>query len=754
MAKNGRKMSDEQLLALVAQLEKSALGSPVSSGASVGGIYSSDSSQMTTLEVDRYNALNYYFARPFGNEVDNQSQYVSPDLRDTVDWMMPQLMRIFGATDTPAAFDPEGSDDTDQAALETAAVNHVFMRLNPGFFILHDFIKDALLLRNGYVKTYLEEKKHAKTERYSGLTEIELTMLLDEGGDDVEVIEQNERQIQNPMDQEMFMQMPGGPQPQPQPGQPAQQGQPGQPQQAPATPQPSGGITVFDVVLRRKRTEKTITVECAPPEEILVSPETGTEMDKSPFVCHKTTKPRSDLIDEGYDADDVNAAEAGRPGWMDIDALARNVVTDQFSVDDNQAADRSMQMVEVRDVVMRLDWDDDGIAELRHILIVGDKVLENEEMEESMYSSGVPWRMPHRHTGISMYDLLADIQLLKSQLTREGLTNLRLANAGRVAVDWRNCNLSDLLNVRAGGVVRTNGNPASVLMPLQHPTNLIEQVIPMIEYADKWRQFRTGVGEQTVGLDADALQNQTKGAVLAGLEAASLKIELVARCLAEGVKDIFLKIHALMIRHQDQDMQFQMAGKWVTVNPSSWRPRTRVAVNVGLGTGTRETQRANLAMVGTMQEKLAAFQLVGPKQAYETFKEGMRILGYDRPERFAMDPSSAEYQQYQQQHPPQQAPVVQAAQMRAHAAQAQAQASVQKANAEVQAAQAKGQREMLHDAVQQHEDRQVQMSQQDMQMVIAFIRALGPIVAAQLKQDPNVDAGQVLRRDLSSAEGQ
>ncbi len=538
------KMTDEELLALIASNERSALGSSVAAGSAVGTTFYNSAQATTTLEIDRYNALNTYFARPLGNEVENQSSVVLPELRDTVEWIKPQLMRVFVASGTPCVFDPECEEDVEQAQVETEGVNHVFMKLNDGLFIIHDFITDALLLRNGYTKTWVEDRETSKRESYSGLTQDQVMELLSDKEDEkIEVLEQREYPID----------LPASVIPQPAPPPP----QPGQPPQPPPMP-PQGPMTVFDLKIRRTKKEKVIRCVCVPPEEMLISPMAKANLDESPFTCHKTEKTRSDLISDGIDAQLVNSASTGRPNWMEMDALARDVVVDQMTMDN--PADKSMQTIEVRDVAIRCDWDGDGIAELRQVLVVGDKIASNEEIEESPFAAAVSKRMPHRHTGVSLYDELADIQVIKSELMRGGLNNLRLANNGRTAVDWKNCNLTDLMDSRAGGVIRTNGPPSQVLMPFTHPSNIMEQVIPTMQYVDTWREFRTGVGKDSMGLDADALQNVTKGAALAGMAAAGLKIEMMARCLAEGIKDTFLKIHALMVRHQDQKMQFQMRG--------------------------------------------------------------------------------------------------------------------------------------------------------------------------------------------------
>lgn len=733
------KMTDEGLLQLIAAYERASLGSSVAAGATISTTVFPSQQQMTTLEIDRYNALNMYWGRPLGNEVENRSQVVLPELRDTIEWIMPQLMRMFVASKEVCRFEPESEADEPQAEMETAVVNHVFMKMNNGFFILHDFFKDALLMRNGYANVYFKEEEHVGVERYSGLTEIELTKLLaDMSDEDTDILEQREYT----MDVPLMAPAPG------------------------ATPDPTLPVAkfpVFDIKIRRTETKGSVCVECLPPEEVFVSPRARESCDGIPFVMHKTETPRSELIADGYDRDIVDALPTGRPAWLEMDALARNQVLDQLSVEN--PADKSMQTVEVRKVTMLVDFDGDGIAELRSILVAGDKILDNDEIEEGPLASCSPIRMPHRHTGISYYDLLADIQVIKTTLFRQGLDNLYLANNTRTAVDWKNVSIDDLLTSRPGGLIRTNGDPHGVLMQFSQESNIVEQVMPALEYMDQMRANRTGLGKGMAGLDADELQNVTKGGQLAAMSAASLKVELVARLLAEGVKEIFTKIHGCLIRHQDEPMQFELSGKWVEVDPSSWRRRTKVSVNVGLGSGNREEMRTNLQMLGQAQAGLAQLGLVGPKQAYATFKQMAEALGFNQPELYAMDPDSPEYQQHMAQmasqpHPPD--PMVQAAQIRAQTEVQKAQSAdqreilklqgqLQQAQADAQAAQSKAQAELEHAALSTHADYKTQLADQQSAMDQTIVKTLGGIIAQQLKGQ-QANAGQVLDQDFQVAQ--
>ncbi len=761
-APNGKQMTDDELLHLVGQYEKQALGSSTATGTVVTGTTYPNGDQMTTLEVDRFNALNAYAARPLGNEVENRSQVVIPELRDTVEWIMPQLMRIFVGSKTPCRFDARGPDDVDQAQHETDAVNHVFMKENNGFFVLHDFIKDALLLRNSYAKVDTEEKTETGVEKYTGVFETELPRILtEEHGETIEIIGQSEYTVT----------IPPPIQPPPMPGQP--------PQPAP----PPMTAQCFDIQIRRKKTKKQTKVMCIPPEEMRVHSGARGSLGDVPFAGHMTNKTRSELIIDGFKKEVVDTIPPGKMNFLEMDSLARNVVTDQLNAD--SPADFSMQEVEFRDYAVKVDYDGDGVAELRRIKIAGDVILENEEIDETPFASGSAIRMPHRHTGISYYDLLVDLQVIKTQLFRAGLDNLYLANNERVAVDWQNVNIDDLLTSRPGGVVRTKGNPAEAIMPMQTASNITEQVIPALQYTDSLREMRTGVGRDTMGLDADALQNVTKGGQLAGMAAASMKIYMVARLLAEGVKEIFSKLHGEMVRNQDQEFFFEVANQWVTADPTSWRKRSLVTVNVGLGSANREEGRANLGLLQGMQQQLQPFGLIAPSHAYNVFKLGVNLLGYENASEFAMDPKSPAYAQHQkemqlqQQHAPPN-PAVQVAQIKAQSDQAVAQGQAQRdilklqgqlavAQGNLSAANARAQAEMqhaagqamldrthealleqhsrTHEAVQGNVERQNDVADINSGMAQTLIKVIGQIVASQLKQNAAADAGQVVKHD-------
>ena len=102
-------------------------------------------------------ATEYYYGDLFGDEEDGRSQVVSMDVRDTVQGILPSLMRIFFGPERVVEFAPQGPEDVQNAEQATDYVDFIFKRDNPGFKILHSAFKDALVRKCGIVKNWWDE---------------------------------------------------------------------------------------------------------------------------------------------------------------------------------------------------------------------------------------------------------------------------------------------------------------------------------------------------------------------------------------------------------------------------------------------------------------------------------------------------------------------------------------------------------------------------------------------------------------------
>lgn len=670
-----KKLSKEELSAIIVAHRSDSLG--VEDG---------------ELTNERADALDRYHGRLYGNELEGRSKIVSKDLSEAVDWAMPAIMRIFTQSGTVADFDPVSPEDEPQAEIETAYVNQVIMKDNAGWLVMHDAIKDTLLLKNGYVKHWWEETEKVKEEEYRGLVIEEVQRLmsqLEQDGAEIKIIGQAESVVID-----------------------------GQGQQ----------IQIFDLKLRIIRKEGRVCLEAVPCEEIRVSRKCRGSLQDSPFTEHVTRKTRSDLIEMGMNADFVNELAAYNSVYStDSQVIARDSVTDESYGTDSVSYDRSMDEIEYCESYIKVDFDGDGVAELRRVVMVGDEIPDGEEwntvIPEVAITGFVAKRIPHRHIGESLYDELGDLQEIKTTLLRQMFDNIYATNNNQWLVNER-VNLNDFMTSLPGGIKRVEGmEPVNGSVEPVMAQPIVGQVLPVLDYIDGIKESRTGISKTTTGLDPDSLSMTTKGAFMENMNRASQKVEMITRMIAEtGVKEMVLRVHSLLLRYQDKQRMIRMKGNFVPINPQEWRERTDLTVKVGLGTGNEEDRQNKLMLISQLQANLLAPQgMVGAPQAYSLFTDVAKTMGFDNPDKYAMSPQSQEFQQKMQQPPPQDPRIAMdqaKMQMEGQQAQAQMQIDMQleqmKAEAKLQEVQANLELQASND--QRDSEREMVKAQMDMQL--------------------------------------
>jgi predicted GNAT family acetyltransferase len=622
---------------------------------------------------DRRKALEYYNRYEYGNEVEGRSQIVTGEVAEVVDGALPQLLRIFTQSDEIVRFEPKGPGDEEKAKQATEYVNWVMSRDNDGVLLMHNWFKDALLQKNGIVKVYWDEKIDVSKEKYQNLTQDEVTMLLNDP--EVEVVNQKTTEI------------------------------------APAGIDPMGMPIppVFSYDVKLKKTKKTgkVIVENVPPEEFLISKKARTIAD-APFVAHRKLTTRSELIAMGFEKDVVD----NLPTYADLTYNSENVARfDQGEQPGDQSSlDFSMQEIEVIEVYIKVDFDGDGIAELRKVTYAGSDILDNEEVDFVPFCSICPIPMPHKFFGHSLADRAVDIQLIKSTVTRQILDNLYMTNSPRMGVVEGQVNLDDLLTVTANGIVRMKNTQA--IVPLTVPPTA-NQSFPLLEYLDSVQAKRTGVSDQMNGLNPDVLQNSTATAVAMMQNSAAGKVELIARVFAEtGVKDLFQKILQLLCKYQDKERIVRLRGKYVSIDPREWTNGFDISINVGLGTGNKQEQMAMIAMVlGKQEEILKTVGINNPLVSLTNYRQTLgrfiEAAGFKDSNEFFLEITPEQEQQMAQQG--QQQGQQQDPAMQAYVAQMQAKMAADNAKAEndIQIAQVKA-------------EAQIRLKQQEFEMTMAL----------------------------------
>lgn len=520
-----------------------------------------------TIE-QRTKALEYYLRNPYGNEVEGRSQIVTGEVAEAIDGALPQLIRTFTTTEDIVYFEPKSPGDEESAKQATDYCNWVFYRENDGLIILHNWFKDALLQKTGIVKSYWDERVDVRKEEYKNLSEDELALLLSDQS--LKVVKQ---EIEYTEQQDMM----------------------GNIIQIPS----------YEVYVQRTEESGQVKIENIPPEEFLIA-KSARNVEESVFVAHRRLLPRSDLIAMGYDKDIVDDL----PTYNDLEFSEERVARfpDGEQPDQNTSLDFSMQTLEVYECYIRIDEDEDGIAELRRIVYCGSEILEDEECDYVPFHSICPIPIPHKFIGQSLADRVMDIQLEKSTITRQSLDNMYLTNNARIGAVDGQVNMDDLLNATPGGIIRIKNPNALVPLTVQ---SVFGQAMPMLEYLDQVQAKRTGVNEAQQGLDPDVLSNVTAAAVAAMMKSNSGKLELIARIFAEtGVKSLFKGILHLMTKYQNKPKIIRMRGQYATFDPRTWANEYDISVNVGLGSGDREQKLTMLQMVLAKQEQI--IQQYGP----------------------------------------------------------------------------------------------------------------------------------------------
>jgi hypothetical protein len=553
-----------------------------------------------TVSDQREKAMEYYYGLPLGNEVDGRSQYVDSSVMDTIEWIKPSLMRVFASGDEMVTFAPHGPEDVESAKQATDYVNYIFTKDNPGWEILYTWFTDALLQKNGIVKCWWDEYEDWNREEYNGLDEQEFNALVISPS--IDIVEH--------------------------------------------TPYQDDYGMKHDVVLSRQSYVGKVRIENVPPEEFLISRE-AKSIEDARFTCHRVLKTLSELRimypDEDLDPQDLGSGEDMHS--YDEERLARFEFDDSrglpWSDGNVSSEDDSLRTYWLHESFMRMDYDDDGIAELRKVCSVGQKVLANEPIDRIPFVSLTPIKIPHKFFGMSIADLVMPIQEIKSVLMRNLMDNMYNQNFGRYAVLEGQANLDDLLTQRPGGVVRVKSPNA--IMPLATP-QLEQSSFSMLDYLDNLRESRSGVNKFSQGLNENALTSHTTAtAVSATMTAAQSRVELIARCFAEtGVKELMKTIYELVLKNQDHQRVIMLRNKWVPVRPDMWKDQYDCTVSVGIGNGNRDQQLMHLTtMLQFAGDAMrGGLKIINEKNMYNMGAALIKNMGFQNVDDFLTDPDS------------------------------------------------------------------------------------------------------------------
>jgi len=570
------------------------------------------------ISSEQQQALDYYYRRMDDvPAAEGSSSVVDGTVQVVVDNALAAVLKPFVSSDETVRFSPRGPEDIEQAEQATEYVNYVFNYDNPGFLITHNWFKDGLLTKLGVVKAWWE----------SNLT-----------------LDQRETLIESDIHAQML-------------------------RNAPDYLGEQDGVAFHGQQSENGR----VKVENVPPEEFRISP-MSRSVETAIYAAHVPANiTRSDIQEMGFDPEIVEALPAFSMSDSDNQIRSSRYQDERAGESLLGVSHPSQDRIAIRDEYVRIDYNGDGIAELRRIVRVEDTILLNDEVDESPFATVCPVPMPHKVFGLSLADLVIELQRINTVLWRQMLDNLYKSNNPRPVV-------SESAERADGSTPESLGDPAPGAAITVRDINGLRfdavpytaaASMPMLELIGGMIEERTGISRTGQGLDTNSLRKAgqmtaTEMAMIAGGKNA--RVEMIARIFAEtGVKRLFRIILGLVTKHQDKARMIRLRNKWVEVDPRSW-PEMDMEVSVGLGIGEKSEQISQADAVLQTMEVLGQSpyaSLIDQKTVYNAVKRKFTAAGIKNTEEYLVDPSQ------NQQQPQQEKPDPAMAKVQAEAAAAQ-----------------------------------------------------------------------------------
>lgn len=586
---DGPKMTDDELAALIDHENAVAIG--------VNDQFASDREEM------RYFYMGEARGKLLPPEGDGHSQVVDKTMMDTVEWLLPSLMKMF-SQDGVVIFEPDSRQDEKATREASNYCNYLFFKENEdGFTTLHDAIKSCLMFRMGVTKTWCEKAWEERREVYRGLSLAEVEAMSQE--ENVEIASIDEAGQLDPT------LVPEG--------------------------APPEAALLYDVVLSIKEQKNRIKVAGVPPEEIRIARDTRTMSDVR-YIAHVVERTRSDLLSEGWPESEVDtycgSNEADEGQW-EKDERHENDGSEDYG---EAQGDESQKKGIVTECYIKVDFDGDGIAEYRRIVKLGRYIHINEITDDHPFSLATPILMPHKLIGLGMWDLVEDLQRIRTALTRQMLDNAYLVNNPQTTIVTNQVNLDDLANPRPGGWRRVESLDALRVdvTPFVGP-----HVLTLLDHFGQVQNTRTGVTEMNSALNADSLAKGNIGSegISELIGQGAQRIELIARVIAETfMKRQWRLLLKMAKQYTDREKEIKVNGDWLVIDPRQWKNQYRMTVSVGVGNQGEAKKMLGLQTIAGVQQRAFELGIVTPENAMNLALDIARAAGEKQPERYFSPP--------------------------------------------------------------------------------------------------------------------
>jgi hypothetical protein len=522
---------------------------------------------------DRYNAELY------GTEVPGRSRFVSNDVKDTVESAHTSLVRMFLGAGSIIKFSPANPDDPKQvteAQEKTQFIDWLIRGQADSYFTQSGALTEILKLKAGVVKYTYEEVESTEDHEWENITGIE-------------VEEQLAALVENKNNKEVKL-----------------------------VSHDLNDDDTFNIVIRAKVTRKNVNIEGVPSGSFLISSGAKTK-DEAELIGDEFFKTRGELLAEGHSRELVNklpssAINGQQSRFIDVD-IDGNIPRADFG-------EWASQLILVSDLYVKVDYNEDGIAERRNIQKVNDIILVNEPFDHVPYAVGSALITPHSVIGEGWGEQVTDIAKVNTAITRGVLDNVYAVNNTKkaVRVGKNGVNLDEALSSKLGGVVQVKGDRplTDMIMPLT--TEFIgDKALLVKQHIDQMKANRVGNQLTSQGLDGDRLSKETATRFTGVEKADGARTEKLARNIAEVFyRKLYEGVAWLVAHHQVDETEFSVLGKALKATPKNWKFDNNLETEIGLGAGDNDKIVQNMSGAWQIHQQLVAQQspLTDQKKGY------------------------------------------------------------------------------------------------------------------------------------------
>tara|TARA_X000001382_G_scaffold114163_1_gene92317 strand:+ start:728 stop:2884 length:2157 start_codon:yes stop_codon:yes gene_type:complete len=476
-----------------------------------------------------------------------------------------RLARFVPYDDSPGAY-KSAKDASD-------IVNYCIFRKNNGWEFLSSWIKSSLLWKNAVCRwDYIEDYDYV-FEDYEEVNQITLDELLSDP--EVEVVgELNYRNKVADMDSE--------------------EGQ--------------VELVYTDVRIRKRLDKSKVKLELVPPENFRISRD-ATDIGNAQFVGIQTQMSRSEIRKYYPDVvDNIDFENMHDTSWLGSakysqDVAARKAVTGQEywqgSVEQHEIPLEANINVNVTECWIEVDRDGDGIAELKHIMTIGNHIIYESDVDEIPLASIVPIDIPFEFYGLSMADFTRSSTLASTAILRGFVENTYLTNYAPKLADPNVVDFSALQNMKPKQIIPTNGNPQAAVSTLP-PETISTGTVPLLEHLQTIKEQATGMSKTVQGLnDTLYVSGNSEQKFAAVQSAAQKRIQHIARRFAEtGFKRLIAGVYETMHKNMKRKVSYSMNGLQKTVDMNALPSKMDVEILLDIGENSNTSKLTKLQRIG------------------------------------------------------------------------------------------------------------------------------------------------------------